>query len=394
MSSLSLSIRLACLNGAIFLALGLFLPFWPLYLEGRGLDAAAIGSLLAAAAWIKVVGVPFWGRLADPPGRGRPTLALLALGAAATYGLLGEIDVFAWLLIGHLFLGFFANPLIPIADSQIIATVRERGVDYGRIRLWGSLTFIAGNFLGGALIEAEPRALYLGAIVAAMLLAALAAWSLPPRPKALPRAALDGESWRSLLSNRPFLLVVLIGGFMQASHGAYYAISAIAWRAAGISDGTIAWLWAEGVLVEVVLLAFAGRLLRRLGIKGLFILAGAAGTIRWTAMGATNDLAVLALVQCLHALTFAAAHLAAVMAIGQCVPPHRLSSGQAVYTALQSGIMVGAALWLSALLYEAAGQFPAYAAMALLSGLGLLTALLAGRFLPETPRKSALQAGP
>ena len=148
----SIALRLSAFLGWCFLSLGTYLPFWPVFLAGKGLSAAEIGIVMGASQWMRLVGVPFWGRVADPPGRGRPTLMLLALASAASYALFFFVAGYAWALAAHLLLGFVLGALVPISDSQINQATRDLGVDYGRVRLWGSVTFVVGNLAGGYLI--------------------------------------------------------------------------------------------------------------------------------------------------------------------------------------------------------------------------------------------------
>src|SRR3546814_4981064 len=73
----------------------------------------------------------------------------------------------------------------------------------------------------------------------------------------------------TLLRMPPFLLFVLCGGLNMASHAVLTAFATIHWRAAGIGEEFIGMLWAVGVIAEVAVFAFGGRLLRRLGIVGM-----------------------------------------------------------------------------------------------------------------------------
>ena len=49
MSRTSTAIRLALFYAAVFVAVGIHVPFWPLWLKDRGLSATEIGLLVAAA---------------------------------------------------------------------------------------------------------------------------------------------------------------------------------------------------------------------------------------------------------------------------------------------------------------------------------------------------------
>src|SRR5260370_352596 len=78
--------RLGLFYAASFLVVGIQLPFWPVGLSGRGLDATAIATVFAAAIWAKVFATPALGarpdRLGLPAGV-RAALAALARSADA-----------------------------------------------------------------------------------------------------------------------------------------------------------------------------------------------------------------------------------------------------------------------------------------------------------------------
>ena len=98
-----------------------------------------------------------------------------------------------------------------------------------------------------------------------------------------------GHAFRGLLSNRLFLLFMAATALIQCSHATYYGFSTLHWSAAGISDSAIGLLWAEGVVAEIVLFAFAGRIVQRVGVGPLLWVAALAGVVRWGVTGATTD---------------------------------------------------------------------------------------------------------
>lgn len=195
MSSLSLTLRFSGYLGALFVTLGAYTPFWPVFLAGRGLTAAEIGVVLAVTSWVKVLGVPFWGRVADPPGRGRPTLIALALVAALTFFSLFFLEGYLPILLAHIVQGFVFTSLVPLGDSQILGAMRERGIDYGRIRAFGSATFIAGSLAGGWLIALPDQDWFLLLVIGPLLITAAMAWSLPRRPRDRGHRARSSASW-------------------------------------------------------------------------------------------------------------------------------------------------------------------------------------------------------
>lgn len=367
----SLALRLSAFLGCFFLSLGTYLPFWPPFLAGKGLTAAEIGVVMGAASWMRLFGVPFWGRIADPPGRGRPTLMLLALACAGSYALFFVTEGYGWALTAHLILGFVMGAIVPISDSQINQATRDLGIDYGRVRLWGSVTFVFGNLLGAWLIALGDHDWYLLAVVLPLLATSGAAWALPRRPPGAAQGP-PAEKWRALFRNRPFLALVLVSALLQASHGGYYVVSALEWRREGYGDQAIAWLWIEGVVAEILLLAYGRNLLRRFPPAVLLAIGGLGGALRWGFMAIGPGLPLLLALQTLHALSFAIVHLATVTLVARVVPAGRLASGQSLLAAIQTGIFISLSMALSGRLYQDQGAWAAYGAMALLCLGGLL----------------------
>jgi PPP family 3-phenylpropionic acid transporter len=372
MTSFGLSLRFAFFYAAVFVALGVYVPFWPLWLETHGLGVEQIGLLLALSAWIKIASTLFAGQLADRSARPRIILSCLALIAVGAFAAFLIVRDFWAVLVVQLVAAAGFQALIPLGESQAMSAVTKAGIDYGRVRLWGSLTFIAGNLAAGALIATHGADWVLWLILAALSVTVIATLVLPAQSAAhdgaAPHAALG-----SLLGNRPFLLFLLTVSLLQASHAVYYGFSALHWQAAGYSAATIGWLWAEGVIAEVLLFIAGAVLVRRFGPLGLVSLAAVGGLVRWSVLAATTELWALAVVQTLHALTFGAAHLGTMHFIARHAPPGLSATAQSLYAALSGGLALGLAMFAAGHLY-AAWQGGAYVAMAGLSGVGLLLA--------------------
>ena len=367
------ALRFSVYYAAIFLALGVYLPFWPLWLSGRGLSAEQVGLVLGVASWARIVGSPLIGRAADASGRANLVTGLAALASLGLFLVLIEREGFWPILLVHLAFTLAFSPLIPLGESQALTASRGGQLDYGRTRIWGSLAFILGSLAGGEIIAgagAERANLLIAAALAAAALAAVALPKAPPSPHEPGPAGGLG----ALLGNRRFLLLLAAASLLQASHAGYYGFSAVHWSAAGISEPLIGWLWAEGVIAEVGLFLIGSRLLARLGPKGLLILAGLAGILRWSLMAVSAEPWLLAGTQLLHALTFAAAHLGAIHLILELAPRRLAATAQSLFAALSGGLVLGSALWLSGRLYADIGA-QVFLAMAALSLLGLLLAL-------------------
>ena len=122
-------------------------------------------------------------------------------------------------------------------------------------------------------------------------------------------------------------------------------------QAAGIDAAIIGALWAEGVIAEIILFIYSGKLVQRTGPVAFLVLAAGAGIIRWSVLGATTDLAALVAVQGFHAFTFGAAHVAAMHFIAREIPAEFTATAQSLYSSFAVGTTMALALlaagWLS-----------------------------------------------
>lgn len=384
MPGAGLSIRFAAFYGAIFLALGIYLPFWPVWLADRGLNAADIGLLLAFTAWVRALSLPPIARLADHLGRVKAAIALLALLSLISFTAFLAAGDFWSILVVQLLTAVTFHSLIPLTESHAMRAVGAQGLDYGRIRLWGSITFIVGSLGAGFLLNDRAPMVLLWLVLGALAATFLAALCLPEQ-QTKHREAAAKPGFRVLLADRALLLFFLAAGLLQASHAVYYGFSALSWRESGLSDTAIGWLWAEGVLAEIAFFAVSGSLFRQRSPVFLLSLAALGGLVRWTVLASTASLPTLIAVQGLHALTFGAAHLATMLFIARRVPESLSATAQGLYAAISGGLVMGLVSLMAGGLYDAF-QAQAFYAMAVLSVAGLILAWTLSR-MPMCPTR-------
>jgi PPP family 3-phenylpropionic acid transporter len=363
------ALRLALFYAASFLVVGVQLPFWPVWLAGRGLDATEIAAVFAAALWAKVVATPAIGALADRLGRRRAVMVALAAASLFGYAALWLAAGFWEILWLNLAAGVAQSALMPLGDSITLAAVRHDGLDYGRVRLWGSVSFVVAAVASGALLAGAAGNRVLALILGAMALL-LAACAALPSARSPPATRARWSALGRFAADRRFWLFVAAASALQSSHQLYYGFGTLYWRSLGFSDPVIGCLWAEGVVAEIGLFWLGGRLAARLGPLGLMALSGVAGIVRWSLAGLATNLAAAAAVQLLHALTFGAGHLGAMLHLSRTVPASAAASAQAVYAAVSAGLGSGLVMLGAGALYAGLGG-RAYPFMAVLSALGL-----------------------
>jgi len=376
-------LRLSLFYAAFFLYAGLAMPFMPPWLAARGLDAREIGIVLAAPLVVRVIAVPLATRLADRLGMLPGALVAASLASVAAFALVGMLAGFAAILAGFTLAATAVAPVLPFGDALALRALRGHMPRYGTVRLWGSVAFIAANLGGGLLLARLGARDVIWAVVGALALTAAAAATLARRGPPAGERADAGRAPASLWRSGAFVAVVLGASLIQASHAVFYGFATLQWGARGISGPAIGALWALGVVAEVLLFAFSGRLAGALGPARMIVLGGVGGVIRWGAMALDPPTAVLPLLQSLHALTFAATHLGAMHFMAQAVPAGRGATAQGDFVAVQ-GIVSAGAMSLAGVLVADFGSL-AYAAMAAAAALGTLLAAVAFAWTRGTP---------
>jgi PPP family 3-phenylpropionic acid transporter len=373
------ALKLGLFYAAYFFFGGVQLPFFPLWLEARGLDARTIGMVIAVPTLVRIVVTPIITHAAD---RHRALKATLSLGSVV--GLIGMIAAglvhHPIAILAAFTLAMMAlSPMLSLSDAYALSGLGARGRSYGPVRLWGSVAFIAGNVGAGVLLEAVAPGHLIWLIVFALMLVVAAASVLTPLERGAAPAEVPAArvSPKILLRNPAFLAVLLASSMVQGSHALYYGFSTMQWRAEGLDGTLIGLLWGLGVLAEIVLFALSGRLPPWLSPTMLLAIGGLGAIVRWTAMAFDPPTAMLPVLQLLHAASFGAAHLGMMGFLARAVPRELAATAQG-FAATWSGVVNASATFASGFVFAASGSL-AYLLMAAMALVGLSSALYAGR---------------
>ena len=140
-SAVSVSLFYAALFGAV----GVQLPFWPIWLADRGLDAAQIGIALATPYLGRAIFSPLMGWVVDHLGQRQRPLLIIALLTTLLWTCFALVHSFGMILI----LGFFASGLwacmMPLGDIVALSAAAHWAFNYAHARLWGSISFIVAT---------------------------------------------------------------------------------------------------------------------------------------------------------------------------------------------------------------------------------------------------------
>ena len=371
-------VRISAFYFFYFAVLGVYLPYWPLYLKDAGYTPRQIGELMALVLAAKVVAPYLWAWVGDHTRRRLTIIRAATFLACASFALVFVDRGYYWLALVLFLFSFFWNASLPQLEVVTIDSLKYRAHNYSRVRLWGSIGFIALSVAAAPLIAAYGSRLAPWLIVSVSGALWLASVGLPESRERPPPPAASG-----LFAAFDRRIAALLGIclLMQLTHGPYYTFFTIFMEEHGYSRALIGQFWAVGVAAEVVVLWFVGRLLPSVGAAPLLLSAILATALRWLLLAVfPEQIAVVLFSQGLHAITFGIYHAAMIHLVSRLFPAGLESRGQALYSSLSFGVGGGLGTWLAGMLWEplsGAGLFLASAAVAL-TPLLLLPLLKAG----------------
>jgi len=360
------------------------MPFWPVWLQARGMNVVEIGILSAIPVLGKVVFSPLFASLGDKLGERKRLMVLFIASALVVFSTYYFATSFASLFIVAFLFGMCWAPIMSFGDNITLLSTRDTSIQYGRLRLWGSLSFVAMSFGFGFVLEVTGEDIIYWTVLGSIVLTLIASFGLPDvRVTPLGRS---GRPVRTLLKDRSFQIFMLSVALIHGSHALYYASATIHWRSLGYSDGFIGFLWAEAVVVEVIFFIFAGRIGAHLSASSLLIIAGLACIVRWAVMADDPQTSVLFLIQGLHALSFGAMHSGAMKFISRSVSLDFSTTAQSLYGASAFGLGTGGTMLFAGWLYEA-GSANAFLIMTLMALGGTLFGLALKRHEDREPAR-------
>jgi len=229
--------------------------------------------------------------------------------------------------------GVFPLLVTPVADSLAVAGSSD-GRGYGRVRVWGSLGFLAAAVTGGALLTWRKNAggyplvpLLMAAGLGAAAIVALRIRAPAARPLARPHIA----ELRALLRDRRFRSLLLVGTVHWMALAPYNAFFGLFLRGRDLPPSVGGAAFATGVVAEGLVLYGFTALRRWFRLETLLAISFAATSVRWILTWHAASAAALIALQALHGLTFGLFWITGMALLNEIVPKALRATGQAVY---------------------------------------------------------------
>jgi PPP family 3-phenylpropionic acid transporter len=335
---------------------GMQLPFLPLWLHAKGLTVGEIALVIAGMTASRFVAIPLAAYFADRHRNRRALIILFSFASSFGYLLLALSNGFTQIFPSAIFASMCISPIFTLAESFSVDGSAHHGLDYGRLRLWASLSFLSGNLGAGALLLYLPINSLIFLIAVAQGVSSLVAFILPADPVARQpmqlseRPANIFNAFRLLMTGG-FVIFIVAVSLGQSTHAMLYSFGPVEWDRHGYDEFTIGCFWAISIVGEVTLFGFSNALVNRFGAINLILLGISGGFLRWLFMSHDFGLVVSSVLQSFHGISFAMVHLGTMHYIRLTVPQGLRNSAQGLYAAFSGGIAMSGMMAVSGLLY-------------------------------------------
>lgn len=319
-----------------FAFVGMFSPYWSLYLQSIHFDAVEIGILMSVQPVMRMLAPALWGWLADRLGNRLLVVRLAAFSSAVCYlGVFSATAFYPMLLVLAL-MGFFWSASMPLVEATTLTFLGKHTARYGRLRSWGSIGFILSVLGLGYAFDYIAIGWILWAGLAINLGILFFSRRIPPTEVLAHHT--DSHSIMRIVM-QPQVLALFGACFLMAvAHGPYYTFFSIYLVEHGYAKSAVGMLWALGVICEIGVFFAMPWLMRRATLPQMLMVSMALGVLRFLLIGWRVDtLSLLLFAQVLHAATFGSFHAAAVALVHHFFRGRHQSKGQALFGSVTYG---------------------------------------------------------
>ena len=316
---------------------GLFVPYWGLYLTFKLFTPIEIGFLLSFFQLSRIFAPNLWGWIADHTEKRSLWIRLTAfIGFVGFIGIFWA-DSFIEIFVIMMAMSVFTSSTLPLAESLTLSHLATTNGHYSKIRAWGSFGFIMAALSFGFILDSLGMHYLLIVLCITQFLIFIFSYGVPEKP--YHRKKLTQNSFIKILKKPEVFSLLLACALMVTSHGLLYNFYSIYMNDQGYSNSIIGFLWALGVICEIFIFFLMPKITRYLNFKQILLISLFIAVVRFYLIGSFADcLLIILIAQMMHAFTFGSFHVASIEMINQFFSGKNHAKGQALYNSITYGV--------------------------------------------------------
>ena len=339
-------------------------------LKAHGYEAV-VPLAYACSAVSAFVSPMIFGALADqrisPTRLVRWLAVVTAAFLALTFYGIGQHWHARWVLAALQVQSVAAAPIFGLTTAIVMARLRDPGREFGPVRAWGSLGWMAAGGLVSWVLVADTSVLCGYAAAGTWLVSAASTLLLPEVP---PLENKTHRTWRDifglealeLFAHRDHRVVFLTAALFTIPMAAFYPYTPMQLRELGVAHAAAA--MSLGQVTELIAMFGLAALSARMRLKWVFLSGIGFGVLRY-ALCALNDRTWLLIGVALHGLAFTLYFITAQIHLEQRVPARMRARAQALLGVMLGGFgnlagYLGNGWWKSANTVAGVTQWPRF----------------------------------
>ncbi len=357
-----------------FSCLGVFLPFWPLYLHYKNFSAYEIGIISGTMIGTKIIAPNIWGWISDLTGLRHKVIQFGTFFCFIIYIFVSIASNFTEIVILIFFFSFFWNAALPQFEALTMNALGSLYNQYSQIRLWGSLGFIVSVII----LSIFTSALGIHIVPYFILFFLFLTWI---STLYIEKLNINFESSNNSLMSivlKPTVFGILISCFlMQLSHGPFYAFFAIYLSENNYTTNSIGLIWSLGIIAEILIFLKISSWIKKYGLKNLFILSFLFASIRWMLISFFPDIILIIVIATIfHAVTYGMYHAVSISLIHEYFTDEYQGRGQALYSSVSFGLGGSIGSFYSGYFWEKLGGDIVFLYASLFAFLGFIVSFI------------------
>ncbi|GAA0329333.1 major facilitator superfamily domain-containing protein 6 [Bacillus carboniphilus] len=356
----------------VYFGFGGITPLLSVYLsQEQGLNGYQIGTIMSIGPIIMIFFQPIWGIICDLTNAPTRIISFLTV----ITGIIGLgylfLDQYVWLIVIALFLAIFQSGINPISDSIALKYTAERNLNYGNIRLFGSLGFGLAVFIMGRLSETSLGldvifySLFITLVISSFII------TKAPKERATTKLNIK-EGIKQFLFLPKFLLFLLVAFLILGPNLANNTYFGLFVEGSGGTFTGIGIAFLIAVLSEIPFMQVAKAWVMRLGILHVSLIAGVVSLIRWGIYVAQPDLWLIYSSAFLQGAAIGLFIPVGLQYVREITPPEMAATAITIYASISGGLGNWFSTFFGGIIYEEASIFIVYFFFSILTALGIL----------------------
>lgn len=311
--------------------------FLPLLFQHNGLSIIQISIIMSAGMFVSILAQPLWGMVSDRNQTiKRPIIVLASCAFIASFFMFSASSFVYVLIFTCLFMSFM-TPIQPLTDMLAVQFAARNGIDYGKMRLWGSLGFAVTAFLLGYITDVFGIE-SLGTLFAFLMIGVIVYTLTLDDIKVNKVHSKEKINILSITRNRKFLfflLMVLLIGIPARMNDNLFGLYM---NTLGASKTDIGTSFLFSAISEVPMFFIIGYILRKIQPLFLILIGSFLYIIRWIIYSIVHNPDLLLFLPLMQSVTFTFVFVGGLYYIAQFMPKHLMATSQAIFTAVFTGI--------------------------------------------------------